>query len=131
MKKDIAIPEVSGVHLLALREPHEEMENPVWNIYLWNKGATDLETVIVVLRGASDDKKTSVMRRTLQKLEPGSYAKLEFLPDELLHFRNEYLVTFFMGNTMYEKDFVLEPGDISEEKIASVSLPGIQGILFD
>lgn len=131
MRKDIEIPEVKGLSLVALFEDHEELGKKVWNIYLLNSRKAAIDTIMVVLRGYTEDKKTSVMRRTLDKLAPDSLAHLEFLPENLLEFRNEYLVTFFEGNTMFEKNFILDPGALSVHKITDIPKLGTGGIIFD
>lgn len=131
MKKDIEIPEVNGLALLALYEYNDELGEKVWNICLFNEREATMDTVMVVLRGHADDKRTSVMRRTVAKLSPGSLARLEFLPENLLNFQNEYLVTFFEGNTMFEKNFILEPGVLSTEKLIDIPAVGKQGLRFE
>lgn len=131
MKKDIQIPEVKGVSLLALYEAQEGADAKVWNIYLLNSGAQTMETIMIVLRGASEDKKTSVMRRSLEKLDPGCFARLEFVPDELVSFRNEYLITYFQDNTMFEKNYTLEPGSLDTDAMINIPELGAQGIRFE
>lgn len=130
MKKDIEIPREDGVQLVAVKDFHEELGEQVWNIFLFNESGHSLETVMVVLRGFSEAQKTSVMRKTLDRLEPGSLARLEFLRADLLEFRNEYLVTYFHQNAMYERNFVVEPGQISDEKIVPIEGTGLSGIVI-
>lgn len=131
MKKDIQIPEVKGVSLLALHEAEEGSDHKLWNIYLLNSGDRAMETIMIVLRGASEDKKTSVMRRSLEKLDPGCFARLEFVPDELVGFHNEYLIAYFQDNTMFEKNYVLEPGSLNIESMVAIPELGTQGIRFE
>lgn len=130
MKKDIEIPKPEGLYLVASREFNEALGEAVWNIYLLNGGVHPMETIMVVLRGYKEDKKTSVMRKKLDRLEPGSFARLEFLREELLDFKNEYLVTYFEGNSMYEKNFMLEPGQVDEANVRPIEEMGIDGIAF-
>ncbi|WP_224488456.1 hypothetical protein [Robertkochia flava] len=130
MKKDIKIPEPEGLYLAAVRTFNEELGENVWDIFLLNAGQNVKETMMIVLRGYSEDKKTSVMRKKLEALQPGSFGRLEFLREELLDFRNEYLVTWFEGSVMYEKNFVLEPGQVSEEQIEWIATLGMAGVLF-
>lgn len=130
MKKDIEIPEAEGVSLMAVEEFHEELGENVWNIFLWNTGEEALEMVMIVLRGISEDKQTSVMRKTLAELQPGSYARLEFLREELVDFRNEYLITYFKEGKMYEKNFILGAGLITRDLVTSIEGTDMKGILF-
>ncbi|THD69485.1 hypothetical protein E7Z59_03930 [Robertkochia marina] len=131
MRKDIEIPKAEGVRLLAVQEFHEELGEMVWNIYLYNAGSRVMDTVMVVLRGSSEDRETSVMRKSLSRLEPGSYARLEILREELLAFKNEYLITYFDQEKMFEKNFTLAPGTIKEDRIKPIEEAGLSGIVFD
>lgn len=131
MKKDIEIPKAEGVKLLAVKEFHKELGEKVWNIFLYNAGSRVMDTVMIVLRGSSEDRQTSVMRKSLNRLEPGSYARLEFLREELLGFKNEYLITYFDQDKMYEKNFLLAPGTIKEDHIKPIEETGLSGIVFD
>lgn len=131
MKKDIEIPIAEGVKLLAVQEFHEELGEKVWNIFLYNAGSRVMDTVMVVLRGSSEERRTSVMRKTLNRLDPGSYARLEFLREELLNFINEYLITYFDQGKMYEKNFKLSPGSVNEDSIKPIAETGLAGIVFE
>ena len=130
MKKDIEIPKPEGLFLVTVRVFHEELGEYVWDVFLLNAGRNTMETIMIVLRGYTADKKTSVMRRRLEELTPGSFARLEFLREELLDFQNEYLVTWFEGNVMYEKNFLLGPGEIREDQLSFIEQIGSEGILF-
>ena len=130
MKKDIEVPKTEGVKLFAVRDYNEELQEEVWNIFLYNARETPMDTIMIVLRGYTDDKQTSVMRKTLDRLEAGSYARLEFLRAELLSFRNEYLVTFFYDGKLYEKNFLLQPGQVAEANEEAIENTDLKGIVI-
>ena len=106
MKKDIHISEVEGVYVAVIQEYNDIYKTNDWNAYIINDKEVDLEMVLIVSRGYSTDKETSLMRHKLEKLPAQSYAKIELLQEEVLSLNNEFKVTFFEGNTMYDKNYV-------------------------
>ncbi|WP_373057423.1 hypothetical protein [Zunongwangia sp. H14] len=129
MKKDIEIPKVEEVHVAAVREFNEEFQTKEWNAYLINNRDDALEMVLIVARGKSTKKKTSVMRHKLERLPAHSYAKIEFIQDEVLQLDNEYLVTFFAENKMYEKKFSFKKNSVSTSRIGDLPVIPKKGIL--
>ncbi|WP_424492629.1 hypothetical protein [Salinimicrobium sp. GXAS 041] len=129
MKKDIEIPEVENVYVAAVREFNEEFRTDEWNVYLINDRETEIEMVLIVARGESTKKKTSVMRHKLKKLPARSFAKIEFIQDEVLQLDNEYLVTFFAENKMYERKFSFKKNSVSESRAGDIPVIPKKGVL--
>ncbi|MDT0641985.1 hypothetical protein RM553_03990 [Zunongwangia sp. F363] len=129
MKKDIEIPKVEDIHVAAVREFNEEFRAEEWNVYLINNRHAEIEMVLVVARGKSAKKETSVMRHKLEKLPAHSFAKIEFIQDEVLQLDNEYLVTFFAENKMYEKKFSFKKNSVSLSRIGDLPVIPKKGIL--
>lgn len=129
MRKDIEIPKAENVHIVAVKEWDKEFTGQHWNIYLVNDREDEISTVLVMSRGKSDERKTSTLRHGLGNLKPKSAAKVEFIPIEVLGFTNEYLLTFFAENKLFERKFIFEPNSISEEKIVALPVLESEGIL--
>ena len=129
MRKDISIPEVSGVKVAAILENDETLEDKVWTVYLVNQNTSDLETVLIVSEGNSETQKTSTLRKKIDILPAQSIAKIEFLQDELLAFENKFKVSYFLNHTLYHKDFVFEANSISEKQATQLQLIDKIGIL--
>lgn len=129
MKKDISIPEVSGVNVAAIFENDETLEDKVWTVYLINQNTSDLETVLIVSEGNSETQKTSTLRKKIDILPAQSIAKIEFLQDELLEFENKFKVSYFLNHTLYHKDFVFEAHSISEKQATQLQLIDKIGVL--
>ena len=103
MKKDIVVPKVEDVYVAAVKEYNEIHRTEDWNIYIINNKSVALEMILIVSTGYSSDKITSTMRHKLEALHPKSYAKVELIMEDLLSLKNEFLVTFFQDNKMYDK----------------------------
>ncbi len=129
MKKDIQIPEVENIYVAAVREFNEEFRADEWNVYLINDRDTEIEMVLIVARGESTRKKTSVMRHKLERLPARSFAKIEFIQDEVLQLDNEYLLTFFAENKMYERTFSFKKNSVSESRVVDLPVIPKKGVL--
>lgn len=129
MKKDIIIPKVEDVYVAAVKEYNELQRTEDWNIYIINNKSVALEMILIVSTGYSSDKVTSTMRHKLEALPPNSYAKVELLMEEVLWLKNEFLVTFFQDNKMYDKSFVFEPNTINNLSLKKLPLIKELGVL--
>ena len=49
MKKDISVPKVLGVKIVAVLEHNDIYKTDDWNIYIVNEKDVDLEMIVVVL----------------------------------------------------------------------------------
>ncbi len=130
MKRDINIPEVKGVYLAAVKQFNKDFRAEEWNAYLINDRDDPLEIVLIVSRGYSDKDQTSVMRHKIEKLPSKSFAKVEFLQEEVLALNNEFQVTFFAENKMFEKKFLFRKNTINEKALRELPLIPEKGILL-
>lgn len=129
MKEDIQFHQAQDVFIAAIKEWNEDFTAQSWNVYLINNRDDTISTVLVLSRGKSDDRKTSTLRHLLGDIPPKSTAKIEFIATEVLGFTNEYLLTFFADNRLYERNFVFNPGVIDENKVVEIPLMDTEGIL--
>ena len=129
MKKDINFHTAEKVQVVAIREWDKDFLAQDWNIYILNTSELVLETVLIVSRGANKDKKTTTLRRNLGNLEPQSSSKIEFITDAVLGFTNEYLVTYFSEDKLYEKAFTFLPHSISEKNSVQIAILSSEGVI--
>ncbi|MDT0691875.1 hypothetical protein RM549_18935 [Salegentibacter sp. F188] len=131
MKKDIEIPEVKDVHVAVVREFNKEFRSDEWNAYIINNRGTSIEMILIVARGFEGKKETSIMRHKLEKLPPHSFAKIEYIQDEVTALNNEFLVTFFADNRMFEKKYFFPKNTISEDKVRFIPVIPKEGVLAE
>lgn len=129
MKKDIEIPEVNNVHVAAVREKHPEYHTMDWNAYIINDREISLDMVLIVSKGSDKNSATSVMRHSIKVLPAKSFAKIEFLQEEVLRLENQFSVTFFAEGKMFEKTFVFTENSIREEDVKELPVIDQKGIL--
>ncbi|WP_127136346.1 hypothetical protein [Flagellimonas oceanensis] len=131
MKKDIEIPVAKDVHVAVVREWNDEFLSKDWNAYLINNRADAIEMTIVVSKGFDDDTKTSTMRHGIGVVEAKSFKKIEFLQEEVLALNNEFFVTFFAENKLFEKRFLFPKHSISEKHLTNIPIIEKEGILSE
>ncbi|WP_196889097.1 hypothetical protein [Aureivirga sp. CE67] len=131
MKKDIFIPKVENVYMAIVKEFNETYQTEDWNVYLINDRDTKIDMVICVSQGTDPDsgKITTMMRKTVQKMEAHSFAKVEYLQEDVLALDNIFNVTFFDGNTMYDKQFVFEKNTVKEGTLRYIKLLDKKGVI--
>ncbi len=129
MKKDIQIPEVTNVEIAVVYEYNDIYKTDDWNVYIINKKDIDLEMVVVVTQGFSETKTTSLMRKKLDILPANSFAKIEYIQPELFTLNNRFQVTFFEGNTLFEKTFIFEKNTIKEGALRMITPLKKRGVL--
>jgi len=62
MKKDIQIPEVKGVYVAIVNEYNDIYKTQDWNAYIINDKPKDLDIVLIVTNGYSEDKITTNLK---------------------------------------------------------------------
>ncbi|NJW52860.1 hypothetical protein [Salinimicrobium oceani] len=130
MKKDIEIPVIEDVYVAAVREKHEEYQTLDWNAYLINDRAEAIEGVLIVTKGYDGKRETSTMRHSISKLPPQSFAKVEFLQDDVLQLNNEFSVSFFAESKMFHKKFVFKKNSINEKALQEIPVMQKKGVLL-
>ena len=129
MKADIKIPEVKDVYVAIVQEYNKLHRTNDWNAYIINDKEVALEMLLIVSRGYSQDKVTSTMRHKLETLPPKSYAKIEMVHEDVLALNNEFKVTFFEDNKLFDKTYLFRKNTINEKALQPIPLMQSKGIL--
>jgi hypothetical protein len=133
MKSDITIPKVENVFLAAIQEWNDDFMDNVWNVYLINDSDYDLDSVMVVSKafGTIDGemKKTSLLRHAFMKVPSVSVVKVEMIEKSVLALNNEFMVTYFIGNTLYDKKFTFRKNMINERATEEVPIIWKNGVV--
>lgn len=124
MQKDISIPEVKNVFMAAIKEWNDDFLANVWNVYLINDSDDELHDIMVVSKafGTIDGemRKTSLLRHALVEMPPVSAVKIEMVEESVLALNNEFMLTFFIGNTLYDRKYIFIANSIREENTEEV-----------
>lgn len=133
MKKDIIIPEVENVFLAAVQEWSDDFMEKVWYAYLVNDSDFDIDSVMVVSKafGIIDGemKKTSLLRHAFVQVPAVSVVKIEMIEKSVLVLNNEFMVTFFIGDKLYDKKFIFKADSINETATEEVPILFVEGVI--
>ncbi len=133
MKSDIIIPEVENVFLAAVQEWNDDFMEKVWYVYLINDSDFQLDSVMAVSKafGTIDGemKKTSLLRHAFVEVPAVSVVKIEMIEKSVLALNNEFMVTFFIGNTLYDKKYIFKANSINESTVEEVPLLFVDGVM--
>ena len=133
MKSDITIPKVENVFLAAIQEWSDDFMENIWNVYLVNDSDFDLDSVMVVSKafGTIDGemKKTSLLRHAFMQVPAVSVVKIEMVEKSVLRLNNEFMVTYFIGSTLYEKKFIFKAQSITPDYVEEVPILFVDGVI--
>lgn len=128
MKKDIEIPIAKDVYIALVYEWNDEFLSKDWNAYIINNRKTPIDMALIVSKGYDEKVKTSTMRHAIGVLAAKSFEKVELVQEEVLRLNNEFFVTYYADNKLYEKKFLFEKGSVNEQNLTHVPLIEKDGI---
>ncbi|HEX9980618.1 MAG TPA: hypothetical protein VGB50_08630 [Flavobacterium sp.] len=133
MKKDIIIPTVENVFMAAVREWNDEFMENVWYVYLVNDSDFHLNGVMVVSKAfgtiEGEMRKTSLLRHAFVEVPAVSVVKVEMIESSVLALNNEFMVTFFIGNTLYDRKYIFRANLIAGENLEEVPILFKDGVI--
>ncbi|TVR79741.1 MAG: hypothetical protein EA412_05765 [Chitinophagaceae bacterium] len=133
MLKDIDFKKVNNVAMAVV--PQDEIDGkPTWKVYLMNLKKKPILGVIINSKGYGKVNEKSVetsrLRQMFDKVEASSYVEVELLYDELTALTNEFWVSFWENDFMYDKKFVFVTESITNKHLTELPLLDEKGILI-
>ena len=105
----------------------------VWYVYLVNDSDFQLDSVMVVSKafGTIDGemKKTSLLRHAFVEIPAVSVVKIEMIEKSVLTLNNEFMVTYFIDGTLYDKKFIFKANSINETEMEEVPILFVDGVI--
>jgi hypothetical protein len=112
MKADIAYPQVTGVFLALVFEP-DYPETP-YTAYLINENKESLKNAMVVSKGYGEldgeHVQTSTLRHFYEVVDGQSFQRIEPISAEAFGLTNEYWISYFIQEQVFDKKFIILPG---------------------
>jgi hypothetical protein len=131
MKKDILFPQVVGVHI-AVAHGENESEH-LWQVILINDNKHAIENITISSRGYGNVDEnyveTSVLRHFFPALAGKNYQTIELIDPAVFKINNEYWVSYFVGQQMYDKKFIFVPESIVHKNLTFIPILQKEGIL--
>jgi hypothetical protein len=132
MKKDIEIPEVMNVTVAVGREKNL-LNQDEWRVHLINNNSFPIENTIVASKGygenAGEPQRTSTLRHFLETVPANTTAVVESIDPKIFHLNNEYWVSYYIGNQIYDRRFVFVPDSICENNLIFIKELEMEGVL--
>lgn len=135
MREELLGPKVENV-AVAVVEQINELNEATYYAYLLNLRDDIMEGIIVTSTGygenvATGEKvKTATLRHSLEILLPNEAAKIEPLMEDVFGIANEFWVSFWVNDVMYDKKFVFLPETISSAKMKPLPILGHKGVMI-
>jgi hypothetical protein len=133
MKKDILHPLVEGISIAVVLES-ENPEGRNWKVYLLNQRNEAIDTVLIAAKGYGNlngkELKTSTLRHALGTVEAHTAVAIELIDESVFGLANEYWVSYYIHNILYDKKFVFMPESIVENNLIRIPLVNKPGVLI-
>lgn len=134
MRDELKSPVAENVKMVVVPETNEEGGIQHY-VYLLNLRDDIMEGIIIASKGYGEDVntgekiKTSTLRHSLEVLLPNEAAKIEPIMEEVFGLTNEYWVSFWIEDVLYDKKFLFLPETINEKNYIDIPKLGGKGIL--
>lgn len=131
MKKDIDFSPVTGVKLAIAKE--ETTTGTEWAVYIINLNLIELKNVMITSKGYGEIngevKKTSTLRHMIDELDEQAVAKVEAIDPSVFVLNNEFWVSYYIMDQIFDKKFIFTPGSFDAGFIKMIPEIGLEGVL--
>ena len=127
MKEELQGPKVTKAAVAIVKELNEAGEE-IFNVYLLNYYEEKMEGVLVTSSGyavhheTQEQLNTSVLRHLLDEIPSNSFKRIEPIIEDVFGLNNEYWVSFWINNVMYDKKFIFLQETIKKENFVQIPL---------
>lgn len=134
MKLKDLLNQSEGVHMALVPELNEENHKEWW-LHIVNNKEESITSLFLTSKGSgmNDGKmvQTSTLRRKLPDLQGQTAVKVELLPEDLLHLSNEFRLSYYVNNEIFDKICIFLPEAIRDENIVDIPVVNQKGILIE
>ncbi|GAA0880314.1 hypothetical protein GCM10009119_32840 [Algoriphagus jejuensis] len=131
MKKDIDFSPVTGVKLAIAKK--ETPTGEEWNVFIINLNLIELNTVLVTSKGYGildgEKRQTATLRHVIDELGAQSIAKVEPIDPVVFALTNEFWVSYYILDQIFDKKFIFTPGSFDPAHLGLIPEIGLKGIL--
>ena len=135
MKEELLGPKVENVGVAVIQSINEEKEKE-YTVYLISLRDDIMEGIIVASTGYGENTttgekvKTSTLRHGIEVLLPNEIAKIEPIMPDVFGLSNEYWVSFWVEDVLYDKRFVFPAESLIEENFKYLDVFKRKGVLL-
>lgn len=133
MKKDILHPLVEGISIAVVLES-ENPQGRNWKVYLLNQRNEAIDTVLIAAKGygtlQGKELKTSTLRHAMGTVGAHTAVAVELIDEAVFSLANEYWVSYYIHNNLFDKKFVFMPESIVDSNLIRIPLVNKPGVLI-
>ncbi len=133
MLKDLPQNKVEDVAIAVALES-ESPEGRIWYVYLINLKNTEIENALITSKGYGfkdgEDVKTSTLRHSFPKVQPSSFALVEPIDEQTFGLTNEYWLSYYVENQIFDKKFIFLPESIVESNFIRLPVLNKPGVMI-
>lgn len=135
MREELFGPKVENIGVAIIEELTKTNEK-IYNVFLANFREDIIEGIIITSKGYGNNAntgekvETSTFRRCIEVMLPEEIAKVEPIMPDVFGLANEYWVSFWIEDKMYDKKFVFLPETIQEKNIKHITKLNARGVMI-
>tara|TARA_B110000285_G_scaffold12124_1_gene12030 strand:+ start:136 stop:546 length:411 start_codon:yes stop_codon:yes gene_type:complete len=135
MRKELEGPKVENIGV-AIVEQVNELNVKIYNVYLLNLSEEIIEGIMITSKGYGENLKTgekvktSTLRHSLEILLPNEAAKIEPIMENVFGIANEFWVSYWSNDVMFDKKFIFVPESISPKNMKTIPVLGDKGVMI-
>ena len=136
MREELLGPKVEGVSVAVVKQIGEDNAT-IYNVYLINLRDDIIEGIIITSEGfgvnvATGEKiKTSQLRHSMELMLPNEAAKIEPIMEEVFGLTNQFWVSFWINDVMYDKKYIFLPETIQDKNMKMIPSIGLEGVIIE
>jgi len=115
---------------IAVALEKESAETKLWYVYLINLKKEPIENVLITSKGYGEKDgekvKTSTLRHMFPLVKNGASVLIEPIDEQTFGLNNEYWLSYYIGNNIFDKKFIFLPESIVE--LNFIKLPVVNKI---
>ena len=134
MIKDINHPIIKNVAVAVVKEKNE-INTTVWNVYIINQQSQTIENVLISSKGyitdlKGEESKTSILRHYLGDIRSKEYKLIEPVIEEVFVLHNEYWVSFYLNQELFDKKYIFLAETIKDENLINIPIINKLGVMI-
>lgn len=135
MREELQGPKVENIGVAVVQRVNE-LNEKLFTVYLLNLRDDIIDEILITSRGygvdvnTGDKIQTSILRHKIDLMMPNEATKIEPIMEEVFGLANEYWVSFWSHDKMYDKKFIFLPESITEENMKTIPVLGDRGVLI-
>ncbi|MFD2871512.1 hypothetical protein ACFS5N_03460 [Mucilaginibacter ximonensis] len=131
MIKDLPENNVTDIAVAVALEG-ENVQSKIFHVYLINQKNEPIENVLITSKGYGEKDgeqvKTSTLRHMFPQVDARAFKQVELIDEQTFGLANEYWVSYYIGNQIYDKKFIFLPESIVDAnfiRLPIVNKPGV------